>query len=55
MNHSREFLEFLAHSLELETEAGERYSELAEAMAAHNKPIGPGPRTATRSPGLISD
>jgi rubrerythrin len=29
-------LDFLAHSLELESEAEERYAELAEAMAAHN-------------------
>jgi rubrerythrin len=32
--------EFLAHSLELESEAHERYSELAESMAAHhNQPV----------------
>jgi rubrerythrin len=32
----RELLDFLAHSLELESEAEERYAELAGAMAAHN-------------------
>jgi len=29
---------FLAHALEMETEAGERYQELAEAMGLHNNP-----------------
>jgi rubrerythrin len=33
-------LRFLAHSLELERESGERYRELAEVMAAHhNAPV----------------
>ena len=32
--------DFLAHSLELESEAKERYGELADAMAAHhNRPV----------------
>lgn len=33
-------LTFLAHSLELESESGERYRELADVMAAHhNEPV----------------
>ena len=31
-----ELAEFLAHSVELEAEARERYQELAEAMAVHH-------------------
>lgn len=31
-------LRFLAHACELEREAGERYRELAEAFAVHNRP-----------------
>ncbi len=38
MTHSHDYLRFLAHSLEVETEAGERYGELADAMAEHNNP-----------------
>jgi rubrerythrin len=35
-----ELAEFLAHSLELETEARERYRELADAIEAHhNRPV----------------
>lgn len=33
---NEQLAEFLAHSVELESEARERYSELAEAMSAHN-------------------
>ena len=33
---NEQLAEFLAHSVELESEARERYSELAEAMAAHS-------------------
>jgi rubrerythrin len=33
---NEQLAEFLAHSVELESEARERYSELATAMAAHN-------------------
>ncbi len=37
---NNELAVFLAHSIELESEAGERYGELADSMAAHhNEPV----------------
>ena len=37
---NKELAEFLAHSVELESEAGERYGELANSMAQHhNDPV----------------
>ena len=33
---NQELAEFLAHSVELESEAMERYEELADAMALHH-------------------
>jgi rubrerythrin len=37
---NNELTDFLAHSIELESEAGERYVELADSMTAHhNEPV----------------
>ena len=37
---NNELADFFAHSIELESEAGERYEELADSMAAHhNEPV----------------
>lgn len=36
MSNTQSLAEFLAHSVELESEARERYLELAESMAAHH-------------------